>query len=213
MITGFNTDVKHGGKVFHIQTEDKGKGNPKIETLIYVGGQILDSLRFDYAEKISDGYDEELVTQLMEEQHRRVVRDIKTGKYDDGDEALEDSLSRKTLDEVVLAYLNDSAPKEEMILVLENEGQEFISGAKVHLKVTALSKEEEAPIKRVKVTVQIISMQQAPAMVHEGYTDAAGVMETAFSIPELPEGTFTLVIEGEHGEYAGADIKYLIKHD
>jgi hypothetical protein len=56
-------------------------------------------------------------------------------------------------------------------------------------------------------------MQQAPALVHEGYTDVSGVMETAFSIPELPEGTFTLVIEGEHGEYAGADIKYLIKHD
>jgi len=213
MITGFNTDVKHGGRVFHIQTEDKGKGNPKIETLIYVGGQILDSVRFDYSEKISDGYDEELVTQLMEEQHRRVVRDIKTGKYDDGDESIEDALSRKTLDEVVLAYLSDSAPKEEMILVLDNEGQDFVSGAKVHLKVSALAKETEQPIQRVKITVKIISMQQPPALVHEGYSDASGTMETAFSIPDLPEGTFTLVVEGEHGEYAGADIKYLIRND
>ena len=213
MITGFNTDVKHGGRVFHVQTEDKGKGNPKIETLIYVGGQILDSVRFDYSEKISEGYDEELVTQLMEEQHRRVVRDIKTGKYDDGDESIEDALSRKTLDEVVLAYLSDSAPKEEMILVLENEGQDFVSGAKVHLKVSALAKETEEPIQRVKITVKIISMQQPPALVHEGYSDASGTMETAFSIPDLPEGTFTLVVEGEHGEYAGADIKYLIRND
>jgi len=38
MITGFNTDVKHGAKVYHVQTEDKGRNNPKIETLVYVGG-------------------------------------------------------------------------------------------------------------------------------------------------------------------------------
>lgn len=212
MITGFNTDVKHAGKMFHIQTEDKGRNNPKIETLIYVGGQILDSVRFDYAEKIKDAYDEALVTQLMEEQHRRVVRDIKTGKYDDGDENLDDGLSRRTLDEVVLAYLNDSAPKDEMILVLENEGQEFLSGAKVHLKVSAMKKEGRDPLGRVKVRIQIFSVDQPPALIHEGYTDATGCMETAFSIPELTEGAYTLVIDGEHGEYAGADIKYLIRN-
>ena len=38
MITGYNTDVRHGNRIFHVQTEDKGLGNPKIETLIYVGG-------------------------------------------------------------------------------------------------------------------------------------------------------------------------------
>ncbi len=48
MITGYNTDVRHGNRVFHIQTEDKGLSNPKIETLIYVGGEILDSYRSSY---------------------------------------------------------------------------------------------------------------------------------------------------------------------
>src|SRR5262245_21768907 len=44
VITGYNTDVKHGGKVFHVQTEDKGAKNPIIETLVYVGGgQIIAS--------------------------------------------------------------------------------------------------------------------------------------------------------------------------
>jgi hypothetical protein len=26
--TGYNTDVKHKSRVFHVQTEDKGEGNP-----------------------------------------------------------------------------------------------------------------------------------------------------------------------------------------
>lgn len=212
MITGFNTDVKHAGRVFHVQTEDKGKDNPKIETLIYVGGQILDSVRFDYKEKISDGFDEALVTSLMEEQHRRIVRDIKTGKYDTGDESLNELLSRKTLDEIVLACLSDASNKEEMILLLDNEGQDFSAGAKVHLRLSALTKEDRNAIGRVRVTIKILSVQHEPASIYEGYTDGSGVLETAFSLPDLSEGTFTLLIQGEHADYESADIKYLIRN-
>jgi hypothetical protein len=212
MITGFNTDVKHGGRLFHVQTEDKGESNPKIESLIYVGGQILDSIRFDYSEKIVEGFDETLITQLMEDQHRRVIRDIKVGKYDEGEDAsLDELLSKKTLDEVVLAYLNNSSAKDEMILVLEDEGQEFRSGSKIHLKLSAMARNGGDPVSRVKVMVKILSTQQEPTLVTEGYTDDAGVFETAFSIPELSAGTFTLNIEGEHGEYESADIKYVIR--
>ena len=34
MITGFNTDVRHNNRVFHIQTEDKGDASPEIESLV-----------------------------------------------------------------------------------------------------------------------------------------------------------------------------------
>ena len=54
MITGFNTDVKHKNRVFHIQTEDKGEGNPYVESLVYVGGEILATKRTSYAEVVSD---------------------------------------------------------------------------------------------------------------------------------------------------------------
>src|SRR5205809_235221 len=43
VITGFNTDIRHNDKVYHIQTEDKGLQNPYIESLVYVGGDILAS--------------------------------------------------------------------------------------------------------------------------------------------------------------------------
>src|ERR1051326_3379328 len=55
MITGFNTDIKHGDKVYHIQTEDKGLANPFIESLVYVGGEILASKKTSYAEQIKGG--------------------------------------------------------------------------------------------------------------------------------------------------------------
>ena len=40
MITGFNTDIEHGGVVYHVQTEDKGFDTPIILSLVYAGGQV-----------------------------------------------------------------------------------------------------------------------------------------------------------------------------
>ena len=78
MITGYNTDVRHGNRVFHVQTEDKGLANPKIETLIYVGGEILDNYRSSYEDLLAAAVTSEPVIQeRMDEQHRAVIRDIK----------------------------------------------------------------------------------------------------------------------------------------
>ena len=70
MITGFNTDVKYRGVVYHVQTEDKGTANPLIETLIYKGGEILGSRRLPYGDVVKDG-SESAITKLMEDQHKR----------------------------------------------------------------------------------------------------------------------------------------------
>ena len=48
MISGFNTEIKIDGVVYHIQTEDKGVNNPVIESLVYQGGAILASKRSSY---------------------------------------------------------------------------------------------------------------------------------------------------------------------
>ena len=53
MITGYNTDVRHGEVVYHVQTEDKGAANPFIESLVYVGGQVLASKRASYADLLA----------------------------------------------------------------------------------------------------------------------------------------------------------------
>ena len=82
MITGFNTDVKHKNRVFHIQTEDKGEANPYVESLVYVGGEILATKRTSYAEVIKDGRDDHAVQDLMEQQHRTMIAAIQRGRFD-----------------------------------------------------------------------------------------------------------------------------------
>ena len=82
MITGFNTDVKHKNRVFHIQTEDKGEANPYVESLVYVGGEILATKRTSYAEVIKGGRDDHAVQDLMEQQHRTMIAAIQRGRFD-----------------------------------------------------------------------------------------------------------------------------------
>ena len=83
MITGFNTDVKHRNRVFHIQTEDKGEANPYVESLVYVGGEILATKRTSYAEVVkTTGRDDHAVQDLMEQQHRTMIAAIQRGRFD-----------------------------------------------------------------------------------------------------------------------------------
>jgi hypothetical protein len=103
VITGFNTDIKYRGVVYHVQTEDKGEVNPLIETLIYKGGEILGSRRLPYAQLVSSREDEAAITRLMEDQHKAMIMEVKRGAFTPGNEktVMEDL----SLDDIVLAYL------------------------------------------------------------------------------------------------------------
>lgn len=85
MITGFNTDVKHETKVFHVQTEDRGLANPVVESLVYVGGEILLSKKSPYGDLITgDRVDEKALREMMDLQHRRVIEAVRRGRLDTG---------------------------------------------------------------------------------------------------------------------------------
>lgn len=83
MLTGFNTDIKHAERVYHIQTEDRGLSNPVVESLVYVGGEILLSKKSPYADHVKgDQIDEKAVRELMDLQHRRIIEAIRRGRFD-----------------------------------------------------------------------------------------------------------------------------------
>ncbi|HEY0787594.1 MAG TPA: hypothetical protein VGE86_03060, partial [Thermoanaerobaculia bacterium] len=156
MITGFNTDIKHNRRVFHIQTEDKGLANPFIESLVYVGGEILASKKTSYADQLQGGsIDEKSISRLMEQQHKTIIAAIKRGRFDNASDTQSraqviESLETKagpapeippppaaedrTLDQVILDYLNSEAESEHLELSLLNNA-EFIAGQPVELRV------------------------------------------------------------------------------
>lgn len=83
MITGFNHNIKHKGRVFHVQTEDSGVDNPHIITHLFMGGNILASKKTSYADILSASNLGELVRTMMEEQQKEMLRNLIHGVYDD----------------------------------------------------------------------------------------------------------------------------------
>ncbi len=82
MITGYNTDVRHGEVVLHVQTEDKGLDNPYLESVIYVRGQVLATKRTSYASLLEEGKGEREIATMMEHQHRTILAAIRAGRFD-----------------------------------------------------------------------------------------------------------------------------------
>ena len=83
MITGFNTDIEHGGVVYHVQTEDKGLDTPIILSLVYAGGTILASKRSPYEDLIAAGFSDEVLAERLKRQHKLICAAIHSGRIDD----------------------------------------------------------------------------------------------------------------------------------
>jgi hypothetical protein len=83
VITGFNTDIEHDGVVYHVQTEDKGLASPLILSLVYSGGAILAAKRQRYEDLIEAGFDEEVLTQRLQRQHRLICAAINAGRIEE----------------------------------------------------------------------------------------------------------------------------------
>jgi hypothetical protein len=83
VVTGFNHNVKHKGKVYHVQTEDSGPDIGHIITHVFVGGNILASKKTSYAELRGAENLRDRVRELMEQQHKEILRNLIGAQYDD----------------------------------------------------------------------------------------------------------------------------------
>jgi hypothetical protein len=216
MITGHNTDIVYNGIIYHVQTEDRGKGNPVIETLVYKGGEILEAFRTSYEESVADGYDEQKIIALIEKQHKSVIWEIKGGKYDKQAALMSDPLAegiidtKKTLDQVILEYLAAEEQKERIQLDVKSPA-DLVEGSTVTLKISTRSSTTGEPMKGAKIIAKIISTVKKPLNVHEGKTDKHGALSIEFAIPEFPDGSAALLVQA-FSDHSGSDeIKQFIK--
>ena len=82
MLTGFNTNIRHRGVLFHVQSEDSGRAHPHIITHLYHGGTIIFSEKSSYASRVEEPNLEDVVRELMEGQHKAVLKRLRAGEFD-----------------------------------------------------------------------------------------------------------------------------------
>lgn len=82
-LLGFNNNVRHKNRVFHIQTEDSGINHPHIITHLFMdGGRILKSVKTSYAEHVGTEKMSDTVRQMMKEQHKAMFIALRDGQFD-----------------------------------------------------------------------------------------------------------------------------------
>lgn len=81
MIPGLNTDIEWNGKTYHVQTEDGGHTNPAILTLLFLAGVVVSSRKTSYLYLTDRGDLDDVVLQLMKDQHQAVIEDLRKGVF------------------------------------------------------------------------------------------------------------------------------------
>jgi hypothetical protein len=237
LITGFNTDIKHGNRVFHVQTEDKGEENPFVESLVYVGGEIVASKKTPYSDSVRDKGTPGAIQEMMEDQHRKMIAAVQRGRFDSdtqtsrpGDKR--DSLDsrpgppaeippgvvvvekagkteEKTLDQVILDYLASETSQEHLDLTLYSS-PDFYLGETVEMRLKAETSLSRRPIIGAAILVKVISTVDKPLVVYQGKTTADGSCTATCKLPGYKSGNAALIIQAT-SDSGNSEIKYLLR--
>jgi hypothetical protein len=82
-VVGFNHNVKYGPRVYHVQTEDSGLPHAHYITHLFLGGNIVASMKSSYAEKAAATDLSRVVRGLMEHQHKAMLKRLVAGEFDE----------------------------------------------------------------------------------------------------------------------------------
>jgi len=125
-LVGYNTNVRHKGKLYHIQTEDSGVKRPHIITQLFAdGGRILASEKTSYEEHLDVENLAAVVKKLMQEQHKRVFIALRDGVYDDDPQpGAEDATASAT-----------TSPEDVTTEVLEHAAARLVEGSPTYEEI------------------------------------------------------------------------------
>jgi hypothetical protein len=176
MSSGFNTDVQVGEQVFHVQTEDRGPNPYVIDTAVYRSGRVLLRRSTDYEHFAkSPEFNAEDLRERVEEQHRCVIEDLRSGEFD-----------------AEIAAATEAAARASGIEVQLLNPRSWLMGGKVSLDLAILRRADRQPEGGAQVEASIEGAQDKP---HMGTTDGQGRATIEFPLPPLGKGDLTLVIQ------------------
>ena len=133
MIFGFNTDVKHGDTIYHVQSEAR-ENERLLQTQVFVRGRCIGKKATSYAGKSSDAqFGDTQKEQQLREQHRLVLDAIREGKLDQALDRPEPEVLA-TVKELDVLWLNADSVHSDRNLNLQlrvTEGGAAAPGARL----------------------------------------------------------------------------------
>lgn len=233
MITGYNTEVEYDGVIYHIQTEDKGLETPVILSLVYTGGAILASKRSPYDDLIAGGFDQEVLIERLQRQHRLICAAVRAGRIEElkrlkGREPAENTTKRKKAPQESISPENESdqdddlnvagdrfsvsdlAENENSLRVTLVEEKRLRAGESVTLRVLVSRGPSDArrPVKNAQVILKTLGTSFRPSSTFSK-TDKDGVALISASLPTFEEGRAAILVRAEF-DGATAELRRII---
>jgi hypothetical protein len=176
MSSGFNTDVRVGDQVFHVQTEDRGPSHPVIDTTIYLQGRVVHRQSTSYEHlTASIEFSEDVLHKRVAEQHRYVMEELRAG-----------ALS------VEIAQATGPVPPAAAIQVRLLNPQSWLSAGHVSLDIEIVRRLDSEPQPAVQVEASIEgALQEGP---RRATSDQQGRARIEFPLPPLGKGDLALII-------------------
>jgi hypothetical protein len=179
MIFGFNTDVKHGDTIYHVQSEAR-ESEKLLQTQVFVRGRCVGKKAISYANSAAEvGFGDPQKEQLLRDQHRLVLESIKEGKLE--------SILDKAEGEALAAIKQLDVQWENAASVHANRN------LKMQLRVT----EGGAAVHKARLTFRFARPDAAPFYT-QAVTDAGGNAEISVEVDESVLPDSSVMVQANH---------------
>ncbi len=179
MIFGFNTDVKHGDTIYHVQSEAR-ESEKLLQTQVFVRGRCIGKKATSYSTSALDAsFSDTQKEQQLRDQHRLVLEAIREGK-------LENILDRAESE--VLAQIKQ--------LDVQWENAESVHANRnltMRLRVT----EDAAPVPNARLTFRFARPEAVPFYTQTN-SDALGYATISFEVDESALSDSSVMVQANH---------------
>jgi hypothetical protein len=201
---GFNSNVRVGNALYHVQTEDRGPSHPFLDTVVYVAGRVVHKRSTSYQDLTGGTAEGEVLAKQLHErlsqQHREVMAQLEAGML---------QLNEPAGAPVKVVAV---ASSEELEVRLLNP-KSWLEAGNATLEVELRNKVSETAIGGADVEAFLEAGKKRSAPIRTR-ADAKGHATLSFPLPSaVAEGT-ALVIRATDGEhYAELRFRLKSKHD
>jgi hypothetical protein len=196
---GFNSNVRVGDSVYHVQTEDRGPSHPFLDTVVYLAGRVIHKRSTSY-EKFASGTSPDILAEKLHErlarQHREVIAELEAGAIPAGSEAKPHPAEEN-------ADLHDG-----LDLRLTNPKSWFAAGT-VTLEIELCVKNSKVPVGNADVQAFLeIEKQRIPCAEVRTNTEGRALLKFPI-LPNAGEGA-SLVVRATDGSRYG-ELRFRLK--
>ena len=179
MIFGFNTDVKHGDTIYHVQSEAR-ESEKLLQTQVFVRGRCVGKRAVSYASTANQaGFGDPQKEQQLRDQHRQVLEAIREGKL----ESMLDHAEHETLaaiKQLDLEWVNAESVHTNRNLTME-------------LRVT----EDGTAVASARLTFRFARPDAVPFYT-QAVTDAAGNASISVEVEESVLPDSSVIVQANH---------------